>query len=172
MHTGEFGRLDQAIWFYNSEPASAERDDIPGGGPYGFITDAFSRASIAQFLAGALTDPRVADERFPFDRPRLRTERLTSDKSAPSKPLSFIAFRSPARVVELSWEAPGDDVGVVDYVLRRDGAVIALLTDTQYTDRGAHYGNAQAYSLVARDAAQNASPAAVYRLDLITLGDR
>ena len=32
-------------------------------------------ADIREFIAAALTDPRVRDERFPFDRPKLRSER-------------------------------------------------------------------------------------------------
>jgi hypothetical protein len=50
-------------------------DELPGGGAYNFAINATNAADIRAFLENALTDPRVAAERFPFDRPRLASER-------------------------------------------------------------------------------------------------
>jgi cytochrome c peroxidase len=75
MHTGQFARLGEAIGFYVSGTPSEERDDIPGAGTYTFNMSAVTERDLLDFLQNGLTDPRVRDERFPFDRPQLRSER-------------------------------------------------------------------------------------------------
>ena len=74
MHTGEFTNLGAAIGFYVTAPAMPERDAIPGAGLYTFNMSGIDESDIREFLQTALTDPRVRDETFPFDRPRLRSE--------------------------------------------------------------------------------------------------
>ncbi|MFT4540757.1 MAG: hypothetical protein ACI835_003215 [Planctomycetota bacterium] len=77
MHQGEFGNFSQVFDFY---------DD--GGGGFGNNLDPLMNNinipgnienALQDFLANALTDPRVASESPPFDRPRLNTERATSN---------------------------------------------------------------------------------------------
>jgi cytochrome c peroxidase len=75
MHTGEFGGLASAVGFYIQGPAFPERDEIPGAGAYSFNMDSFAERDISTFLAEGLTDPRVAAEQYPFDRPLLGSER-------------------------------------------------------------------------------------------------
>jgi cytochrome c peroxidase len=77
MHTGQLGSLSEAIGFYTTSMPTAERDDIPGIGAYSFSMSAVMQGDLLEFLGNALTDPRVAEERFPFDRPQLRSERAT-----------------------------------------------------------------------------------------------
>lgn len=87
MHTGQLASLAEAIGFYVTSPPSEERDDIPGVGTYSFSMSAVMQRDLLEFLSNALTDPRVAEERFPFDRPRLRSERVTSGSDAvPARP--------------------------------------------------------------------------------------
>jgi cytochrome c peroxidase len=76
MHTGQFATLGAAVGFYNNGPALEDRDTLPGGGVYAFNMSGLTAADLTSFLGNALTDPRVRDEQFPFDRPRLRSERL------------------------------------------------------------------------------------------------
>ena len=78
MHTGQFSNLGTAIGFYVAGAPLEERDDIPGAGTYTFNMSAIVERDLLEFIANALTDPRVRDERFPFDRPRLRSERETA----------------------------------------------------------------------------------------------
>ena len=78
MHTGQFDNLGAAVGFYARSAPLEERDRIPGGGIYSFNMGSLSEADITAFLKNALTDPRVRDERFPFDRPTLRSERDAS----------------------------------------------------------------------------------------------
>jgi cytochrome c peroxidase len=75
MHTGQFSSLAEAIDFYRNPAALPGVDDLPGGGAYNFAINPTNSADIRAFLQTALTDPRVAAERFPFDRPRLASER-------------------------------------------------------------------------------------------------
>ncbi len=75
MHTGQFPSLADAIVFYRNPAALPDVDTMPGGGPYNFGINQLSVADLQAFLQSALTDPRVAAERFPFDRPRLASER-------------------------------------------------------------------------------------------------
>ena len=75
MHSGQFSSLSEAIVFYRNPTALPDVDQIPGGGAYNFGINAINTSDILAFLQHALTDPRVAAEEFPFDRPRLASER-------------------------------------------------------------------------------------------------
>ncbi len=72
MHNGQFTDLEDAIAHYR-RPRSSDnadpllREGLPIGRRLGTIAD---------FLRNALTDPRVANETYPFDRPTLRSERV------------------------------------------------------------------------------------------------
>ena len=74
MHTGEFGRLSEAITFYNTAMALPGVDEVPGLGTYVFDLTGFDSYDLDAFLRTALLDPRVAEETFPFDRPTLGSE--------------------------------------------------------------------------------------------------
>jgi cytochrome c peroxidase len=78
MHTGEFTSLSAAIRFYINTLALPERDGIPGAGLYTFNMSNIDESDLREFIATGLTDPRVRDETFPFDRPVLRSERLAT----------------------------------------------------------------------------------------------
>jgi cytochrome c peroxidase len=75
MHTGEFKVLGEAIGFYRDPSGLPDIDEMPDGGPYTFSMTQQTAGYLIAFLANALTDPRVASESFPFDRPRLASER-------------------------------------------------------------------------------------------------
>ena len=75
MHTGEFTSLGAAIRFYITTLALPERDGIPGAGLYTFNMSNIDESDLREFITTGLTDPRVRDETFPFDRPVLRSER-------------------------------------------------------------------------------------------------
>jgi cytochrome c peroxidase len=81
MHTGEFTSLAAAIRFYINTLALPERDGIPGAGLYTFNMSSVDESDLREFIATALTDPRVRDETFPFDRPVLRSERLAQSSA-------------------------------------------------------------------------------------------
>lgn len=81
MHNGQRTTLTQVVDFYfrlngqvqfplNQDPLVAGNNPPPPQG----------RADLIAFLQGALNDPRVAAETFPFDRPILASERGDSDR--------------------------------------------------------------------------------------------
>ncbi|MGD2167336.1 MAG: cytochrome c peroxidase [Gammaproteobacteria bacterium] len=76
MHTGQFGNLGAAIGFYLRGTALEHRDNLPNGSIYSFNMGTQSEIDIRAFLEEGLTDPRVRDEIFPFDRPTLGSERI------------------------------------------------------------------------------------------------
>jgi cytochrome c peroxidase len=83
MHTGEFTSLGAAIRFYINTLALPERDGIPGAGLYTFNMSQIDETDLREFIAVGLTDARVRDETFPFDRPVLRSERTASAHLSP-----------------------------------------------------------------------------------------
>ena len=87
------------------------------------------------------------------------TPKSSADASAPSAPPSFGAVAGD-RQVALSWGAATDDVGVVFYELRRDGVSIAFQETRTFTDLALTNGQAYSYTVIAYDAAGNASAAA------------
>ena len=87
MHTGEFSSLAAAVGFYRNSPALPDRDGFPDGGIYAFNMGQLTQADLVEFIRGALVDPRVAAETFPFDRPRLRSEQPDSAPVAQSEAL-------------------------------------------------------------------------------------
>ncbi|MFE9399828.1 glycosyl hydrolase family 18 protein [Streptomyces flavidovirens] len=60
--------------------------------------------------------------------------------------------------VKLSWTAATDDKGVKNYDVLRDGAKIATVTTTSYTDTGLSAGTDYSYSVQARDTADQTGP--------------
>ncbi|GAA1526025.1 glycoside hydrolase family 18 chitinase [Streptomyces albidochromogenes] len=60
--------------------------------------------------------------------------------------------------VKLSWTASTDDKGVKNYDVLRDGAKVATVTTTSYTDTGLSAGTDYSYSVQARDTADQTGP--------------
>jgi len=86
MHTGEFTSLGAAIRFYINTLALPERDGIPGAGLYTFNMSGIDESDLREFIGSALTDPRVREETFPFDRPVLRSEREAASTAMNATP--------------------------------------------------------------------------------------
>ena len=167
MHTGEFGTIGAAVSFYRTTPALVGRDDIPGAGIYAFNMGPVTEADLRAFLSTALTDPRVRDETFPFDRPRLRSERDVDDALAPAAPADLTAART-THGIALRWTAARDDTGVVDYVVLRGERVIGRPTETRFTDEDPTAEPMPTYRVIARDAAGNESSPAIATPDPAT----
>ncbi len=159
MHTGEFPSLPAAIGFYRSGVTLEGRDTLPDGGSYTFNMSPEMQRDLLAFLAAGLTDPRVRTASFPFDRPELRSERHPHDTTPPARPGALRAD-AHGRAIVLSWQAPEDDTGVVDYVVERDGAVLGLTTAPGFRDEAPPHGRRLRYRVFARDAPANRSPPA------------
>jgi hypothetical protein len=85
-----------------------------------------------------------------------------ADKTAPSIPGAFKSTGSDLTSISLSWTASTDNIGVANYKLSRNGSLISTLGSSSltYTDTGLANTTSYTYSIVAIDAAGNASAAA------------
>lgn len=78
------------------------------------------------------------------------------DIVTPTTPTGLTATAGDGRV-DLTWNASTDDRGVVDYRLRRDGAIIATQAGRTFADTPLSNGVQRSYTVTARDAAGNES---------------
>ena len=83
-----------------------------------------------------------------------------ADSIAPSTPGNPQVAATGASTARFSWTASTDNVGVTGYRVSRDGVVLGTVTGTQYNDTGLVPLTSYLYSVVALDAAGNASGAA------------
>jgi Domain of unknown function (DUF4434)/Domain of unknown function (DUF5109) len=88
------------------------------------------------------------------------------EANAPTAPgsLTAKAGASGSKRINLSWQAPNDDIGVVAYRINRNGATLTTLYSfgtaaplTTYKDSGLSRGTKYTYQVLALDAAGNAS---------------
>ncbi|MFI1417278.1 glycosyl hydrolase family 18 protein [Streptomyces sp. NPDC020731] len=78
---------------------------------------------------------------------------------APSAPGTPTASNVTDTSVKLSWSAATDDKGVKNYDVLRDGAKVATVTGTSYTDTGLSKGTDYSYTVQARDTGDQTGPA-------------
>ncbi|MEU1594465.1 glycoside hydrolase family 18 chitinase [Streptomyces sp. NPDC005708] len=76
----------------------------------------------------------------------------------PSAPGTPTASGITDTSVKLSWNAASDDKGVKNYDVLRDGAKVATVTTTSYTDSGLNAGSDYSYTVQARDTADQTGP--------------
>ena len=82
------------------------------------------------------------------------------DTTAPSVPAGLNSTGATTTSITLAWTGSADDAGgsgVRDYLVRRDGAQVAVVNVPSYTDTGLAAGTSYAYSVAARDNADNVS---------------
>lgn len=75
--------------------------------------------------------------------------------SAPGTPTASAVTNTSAK---LSWSAATDDKGVKNYDVLRDGAKVATVTTTSYTDNALSAGTDYSYTVQARDTADQTGP--------------
>ncbi|MEU0370562.1 glycoside hydrolase family 18 chitinase [Streptomyces sp. NPDC006283] len=78
--------------------------------------------------------------------------------SAPSAPGTPTASGVTDTSVKLTWSASTDDKGIKNYDVLRDGAKVATVTGTTYTDTGLTTGTDYSYTVQARDTADQTGP--------------
>ncbi|WP_242342030.1 fibronectin type III domain-containing protein [Anaeromyxobacter terrae] len=84
----------------------------------------------------------------------------TPDQSPPTAPPAVRAEAHGERQVVVSWDEASDDVGVAGYEVLRAEALVARVPGKAVTDSGLAPGQTYCYTVRARDAAGNLSPAA------------
>ncbi len=81
----------------------------------------------------------------------------SSDTQAPTVPAGLAVTGVSDTVVNLSWSASTDNVGVTAYRVFRGGVQVAVSAVTSYSDTGLSPSTAYTYTVAAVDAASNAS---------------
>ncbi len=84
------------------------------------------------------------------------TVTVSNDKTPPSQPTNLSATVVSATQVNLSWTGSTDNTGVTGYIIQRDGANVAQITGTTYSDATAA-ATQYSYAVIAKDAASNLS---------------
>jgi chitodextrinase len=79
------------------------------------------------------------------------------DTTAPTAPTALAAGNVSATAVTVSWGASSDNVGVTGYYVYRNGALLGTTTGTSYADNTAAPATTYSYTVMAFDAAGNAS---------------
>ncbi|WP_405654515.1 MULTISPECIES: glycosyl hydrolase family 18 protein [unclassified Streptomyces] len=79
--------------------------------------------------------------------------------AAPSAPGTPTASSVTDTSVKLAWTAATDDKGIKNYDVLRDGAKVATVTGTSYSDTGLTAGTDYSYTVQARDTADQSGPA-------------
>jgi thermitase len=79
------------------------------------------------------------------------------DTSAPTTPMNLVASNISATQVTLSWNPSSDNVLVSGYDVYRNGAKLATVSGSAYTNTGLTGDTTYVYAVVARDVAGNAS---------------
>ncbi|MEV4314075.1 discoidin domain-containing protein [Actinocrispum sp. NPDC049592] len=81
------------------------------------------------------------------------------DNEPPSTPNGLAAGTTTASSIALSWQPATDNIGVAGYDILRNGQPVATSATTDYTDTGLTPDTQYTYSVRAKDAAGNTSPA-------------
>ncbi|MFI2608205.1 glycoside hydrolase family 6 protein [Kitasatospora sp. NPDC018619] len=82
-----------------------------------------------------------------------------SGSTGPSAPSGLAVTGTTSSSVSLSWTASTGPAGVSGYAVHRNGAKVATVTGTSYTDSGLSPATSYQYTVTAQDAAGNVSPA-------------
>lgn len=81
------------------------------------------------------------------------------DNTPPTAPANLAGTGTTSSSVSLQWTAASDNIGVTGYDVLRNGSVVGTPTGTSFTDTGLASGTTFTYTVKARDAAGNLSPA-------------
>ena len=105
------------------------------------------------------TDYFGAPRALPFDMGAHQYSAANADTQAPTVPGGLRPTGGDATSVTLAWDAATDNVGVTGYTVYRDGAVVATVSTTTWSDRSIVAGVLYSYAVAAFDAAGNRSAA-------------
>ena len=83
----------------------------------------------------------------------------TADDTPPSTPTGLAATAAGTVEISLTWNASTDNVDVANYIVSRNGVQLASTTTSSFTDAGLAPATTYSYTVAARDASGNVSPA-------------
>lgn len=82
---------------------------------------------------------------------------VVADSQAPAAPANLRPVSGSTSRIDLAWNASTDNVGVTGYIIRRNGATVANVTGTTWSDTAVTAATKYSYQIFARDAAGNLS---------------
>ncbi|MDU0354069.1 hypothetical protein RS130_09080 [Paraglaciecola aquimarina] len=163
MHTGQFTSLEQVIDVYANVPFEDMATKMPNGEKYRFQFTEYQRKALIAFLSLSLTDARVKNETFPFDRPTLRGE--VSDNQAPQALQNLVIGLNPKGLVSISWDKIPANLGYDIEIVRSDGRhywTARSPFEDIYTELGERYE----YQLYRRNAQRVLSKSVTMTIDV------
>ncbi|MFG0245200.1 MAG: cytochrome c peroxidase [Phycisphaerales bacterium JB052] len=101
MHNGQLSTIDEVFDFYarrNGQVSFAPNRDPVLNAPIAFPPPV--QNNITDFINNGLTDPRVANEAFPFDRPQLHEEQLVPNPQLISNGIAGTEGMTPEMVAD------------------------------------------------------------------------
>jgi chitodextrinase len=122
--------------------------------PYNFTWDSTSVANGSHAIAAQAFDIAGNNATAAVT---VTASNAAPDTTPPSAPSDLAAVAAGSTAMNLTWTASTDNVGVTGYDVYRNGAKIATATSTSYADTGLTAATAYTYTVVAQDAAGNAS---------------
>ena len=115
-------------------------------------------------------DVRAKDAAGNVSAAAVVTVSTLADVTPPSAPGNLNA--TPGyHSVDLVWDASSDNIGVVAYEIWRDDELLGSVLDLTYSDSGLTDGTPYVYTVIALDAAGNASPAAEVHVETLGFED-
>jgi chitodextrinase len=108
-------------------------------------------------VAARSTVDTVADQYWLPKSATTLADTTGPDKTPPSIPTGLGAAAVSSSRIDLSWRASTDNVGVTRYRVYRDGAQIATVSGTSYSDTGLQPLATYSYTVAASDGAGNLS---------------
>lgn len=149
MHTGQFTSLNEVMDAYASIRFDSIASQLPNGEKYNFQFTEFQRKAIIAFLTNSLTDPRVQNETFPFDRPKLRSE---TQNASPALSITQASIKiNHNNQIEISWWNPNQTQPSDIEIVRSDGHHF-WQAEPPFIDMNAQAGQNYQYKLFARNA--------------------
>ena len=152
MHTGQFSNLDQVFDAYANVPFKDMASQLPSGEKYDFQFRENQRRAIIAFLTNALTDERVKNELFPFDRPKLRSE-LTSQLKGHTEQLVFTELSAKLNSnnqVEITWQLNIETLKGYDLEIVRNDGRHFWVTQAPFIDFFSKAGQHYQYEIMLR----------------------
>nr|WP_268820390.1 cytochrome c peroxidase [Paraglaciecola sp. G1-23] len=158
MHSGQFTTLEQVIDAYADVPFDDVATKMPNGDKYNFQFTEYQRKALVAFLTNSLTDERVKNESYPFDRPKLRSEH--HNHSVPDPIRNGKITVNLKGLVEITWDDFSEkEVGFDLEIVRNDGRHY-WASQSPFEDIFTEAGQSYEYQIFTRNAQQVKSFAA------------